>query len=530
VTDHAAKSEPAPEGLTAAQRWILFAASLAVGLAFLDETAVVTALRTIQRQFNASDAEVQWVMGSYLLALAALMAATGHVADLYGRRRLFIVGAALFGLGSVACAASPNEEWLIASRALEGVGGALVIPLGLANATADLPEGRRGWVIGIVSSGATIFLAFGPLVGGALVELVGWRWIFLLNVPLVATIIVIAIRVFPESRSPEREPLDVTGFLLLVGGLVCLTTALLNMQDWGPHALVTVLVLLAAVTLLGGFVVVEHRSEHPLINLKLLRIPAVSASLCALFAIQFSILGLTVYMTLYLQNVLGYSPAVAGALALPTVALAPFLSAPVGRSTDRTGTRLLTSGSMLLAACALVWIGVFAPHRQVWLLIPAFFAFGIARPVSTVAATAGAVAAIPRAARGLSTALVTEARQLGAVMGVAVLGLVLTALEIARRRDLLAGVDSSFGHRRRAALDGILANSSHAQHLMNVVPVAHRAAVKEAAASAYVAGFRGAMLVAAVLAAVASVLSWRLLKPASAPTEEAVDIAVATRV
>jgi MFS family permease len=166
VIDHAATSKLGPGELTAAQRWILFAASLAVGLAFLDETAVVTALRTIQRQFSASNAEVQWVMGSYLLALASLMAATGHIADVYGRRRLFIVGAALFGLGSLACAASPNEEWLIASRALEGVGGALVIPLGLANATSDLPEERRGWVIGVVSAGATVFLALGPVIGG----------------------------------------------------------------------------------------------------------------------------------------------------------------------------------------------------------------------------------------------------------------------------------------------------------------------------------------------------------------------------
>jgi MFS family permease len=127
-------------GLTREQRLVLFAASLAVGLAFLDETAVVTALRTIQRQFNATSAETQWIMGAYLLALASLMAATGRLADLYGRRKLFILGAALFGLGSIACAAAPSEELLIASRALQGVGGALLMPLGIANATAAYPN------------------------------------------------------------------------------------------------------------------------------------------------------------------------------------------------------------------------------------------------------------------------------------------------------------------------------------------------------------------------------------------------------
>ncbi len=158
---------------------------------------------------------------------------------------------------------------------------------------------------------------------------------------------------------------------------------------------------------------------------------------------------------------LGYSPAAAGALVVPTVVAAPLLAGRVGRWTDRTGTRLLTSGLMLLASAALVWIAIFAAHQQIALLLPAFLAFGIARPIATVAGPAGTIAAIPRAARGLSSAQVTEARQLGAVMGVAVLGLVLTGLEVTRRRDLLAGVDSSFGQRPRAARDGILANSIH---------------------------------------------------------------------
>jgi MFS family permease len=211
--------------------------------------------------------------------------------------------------------------------------------------------------------------------------------------------------------------------------------------------------------------------------------------LCALFAIQFSILGLSVYLTLYLQGVLGYSPVAAGALLLPTVAAAPFLSAPVGRSTDRIGTRLLTAASMLLAALALAAIALLADRREVLVLLPAFLAFGVARPVATVAPTAGAVAAIPRADRGLSTALVTESRQLGAVMGVAVLGLVLTV----------------FAHD---------------------VPGGKGGALNATDSSAFLSGFRGAMLVSAGLAATASALSWRWLRPVPAAPEEPVDVAL----
>lgn len=508
--------------LSTQQRWILLAASLAVGLSFLDETAVVTALRAIQRDFNATSTEVQWVMAGYLLALATLMAAAGRLADLYGRRRLFLIGAVLFGAGSIACAAAPSAELLVAARVLQGAGGALLTPLGIANATSALPEDRRGWVIGVISTGATVFLALGPLLGGGLVVLAGWRWIFLINLPAIAAILAITVRSFPETRGASRDALDVRGLVLLVCGLVSLVLPLLNMEGWGAGSPATVGLLVLGVALLGAFVIVEHRAPSPLIDLKILRIPAVSGSLCALFAIQFSILGITVYVTLYLQLALGYSPLAAGALVLPTVALAPLLSLQVGRMTDRFGTRKLTAGAMLLAAVALSAIWLLADDRNVWLLLPAFLAFGLARVTSTIAGTAGAVGATPRAVRGLSSALVTESRQLGAVLGVAVLGLVLTTLETERRTQLLHSVDSGFGQHRRQALDGILAGSSRAQQLLRALTPVKQHEVHEAAASAFISGFRGAMLVTALLAAGAALASGLLQRPhAERPREEA---------
>ncbi len=506
--------------LSVRQRWIVVAASLAVGLAFLDETAVVTALPTIQREFDSTSTEIQWVMGAYLLALASLMVAAGRLADLYGRRRLFLIGAGIFGGASLACAAAPDEAVLIAARAMQGVGGALLMPLGMANATAALPEERRGWAIGIVSTGATVFLALGPLVGGALVELASWRWIFLVNVPLVAAIIVITVRTFPETRGTERVQLDLLGLALLIGGLVALVVALLNVGDWGIRSPGTVSLLLTGAGLLVAFVAVERRVSQPLIDLALLKIPAVAGSLFALFATQFAILGLTVYLTLYLQHALGYSPATAGALTLPTVVIAPLLAGSVGRLTDRIGARSLVAGSLLLSALALAAIALLAEERRVLLLLPAFLAFGIARPVATVAGSAAVAAAIPLKARGLASALTTEARQLGAVMGVAVLGLVLTGLELARRNDLLDTVDSSFDEREREAVDGILAGSPQAQALLRPLGEAERDAAREAAATSFVAGFRGAMLVAALLAFAAALVSWRMLRPAREATAD----------
>jgi EmrB/QacA subfamily drug resistance transporter len=523
--------------LTSRQRLIIVAASLAVGLAFLDETAVVTALRAIQADFGATSAEVQWVVGAYLLALATLMAAAGRLADIYGRRRLFVLGAWLFGAGSLLCAAAPGIDALIAARVVQGCGAALLMPLGMANATAALPEERRGWTVGVVSTGATVLLALGPLVGGALVELASWRWIFLVNLPPLAVILAIALRCFPETdgdvarRSPlaasggrDRPPLDVLGFLLLLGGLVALTLPLLNMQAWGPRSTVTIGLLAAAVVLLVAFVLVERRRAHPLIRLELLRDPAVAGLLLALFAIQFTILGLTVYLTFYLQHVLGYGPALAGLLALPTVAAAPFLATPTGRLTDRRGERWPTALAMALAAAALVAIALLAQREEVLLLMPAFLAFGIARPIATVAGTTGAVGLIPRADRGLASALVTQARQLGAVMGVAVLGLVLTAVELRERARLLDGIDAGMSKQSRETLDGILAGSDEAQRLLAQLPPDARAAAQDAAATAFVSGFHAAMLVSAGLALAGGLAALLLSRRARRATETAVPL------
>jgi predicted MFS family arabinose efflux permease len=305
----------------------------------------------------------------------------------------------------------------------------------------------------------------------------------------------------------------VTGLALLVGGLVSVVLALLNMQDWGLTAPVTLALLGIGAALLTGFVVVERHTRRPLIALNLLGIPAVTGSPFALFAIQFSILGLTVYLTLYLQLALGYSPAAAGALVLPTVIIAAFLAISIGRMTDTIGARALTAGSMLLAAVSLATIAVQCDQLEVLVLLPAFLAFGVARPIATVAGTLATVGATPIEVRGLASGLVTQSRQIGAVLGVAILGLALTGLEISKRDELLRGVDASFGQHRREALDGILAGSSSAQTDLKQLTPAKRHQVRQAAATAFVAGFRVAMLLTAGLAAAAAVLSWLLLKP-----------------
>ena len=422
-----ARRRPGPSDLSAIQLGVLAAAGAANSLIYLDQTAVTVALPAIQQEFGSSTAEVQWTIGAYLLALASLMAISGPLADHYGRRRMFLAGILVFGVASVACAAAPSELALIVARLVQGAGAALMQPLALAHATAIVTPERRGWAIGVLASLGTISLMLGPLVGGLVVETIGWRWVFVLNLPFVALALGLGLRFMQESRDPKAPPLDLAGVVLLTTGLAALVGGLLHLQEWsaGPTAGTVAAGCLA----LAAFVAVERRRAHPLLPLRLLRVPAVAGSMVALLTIQGAVLGVTVYVVLFLQNGLGLSAVEAGAVLLPAMVWTPLLSTRTGRRADRTGERGLVGAGLLLAAVGLAAIGLLARAEEVLLLLPGLLVFGIARPLVFTPASTGPISAIPAHERGLASSLVTESRQIGAVLGVAVLGSISAGFE-----------------------------------------------------------------------------------------------------
>jgi EmrB/QacA subfamily drug resistance transporter len=409
-------------------RGVLAATGVANALIFLDQTSVIVALHAIQRQFHSSSVEVQWTISAYLLALASLVAVSGRLADLYGRRRLFLGGLVLFGLGSAGCAAAPSELALIASRFVQGAGAALTQPLVIANATAAVPDDRRAWAIGVVASAGTSFLILGPLLGGLLVDTVGWRWIFIINLPVVALAIGLGARFIAEWRAPDPPPLDVLGVVLLTTGLAAVVTALLNMRNWNFFIDAALLVLGGGA--LAAFVVVERRRRHPLLSLGLLRNPRVSVSMAALVAIQGSVLGVTMYVVLFLQSDLGLHATAAGSVLIIAGLWTPLLSRMTGRITDRRGARQPVTRGLLAAAAGLLAIALAAPAESVLALLPGLLLFGISRPFVFTPASAGPVRAMPASQRGLASSLVAESRQVGAVLGVAVLGSINAAYDV----------------------------------------------------------------------------------------------------
>lgn len=407
---------------TARQRGVLLATAAATALTFFDQTATTSALHDIQHDLHATVSDLQWIMGAYLLSLAALVPAAGRLADVFGRRRLFLLGVIMFGVASLACAAAPTIETLIVLRGVQGMGGALVVPLALANVAAAVSEQRRGWAIGVLATGGSTFLSLGPLLGGALVAAGGWRWVFAVGAPVAALSLWAGNRWIVESRACPRPRLDGAGLVLLAAGLAALVVGLLQMDAWGAGALPTLGAVISGVVLLVAFAVVEHRAAEPVLAVRLLRIPAVGGSLLALLAGQFTVTALTVELMLYLQRTLGYDPLTAGLLFLPTVIATPLLSPTAGRLADRGYGRTLVSGGLLATAVAMAGIAALAGQRSVWLLLPAFALFGLSRPFLFTPSSTGPVTALPPSERGLAAALVSESYQLGAVIGIAVAG------------------------------------------------------------------------------------------------------------
>ncbi|WP_024795475.1 MFS transporter [Tomitella biformata] len=421
---------PSDEGVGPRARGVLIAACAANGFVFLDQTASPVTLDALRRDLGSTGSEAHFVIGIYLVVLAAMMPAAARLADRFGRRPLFLFGAALFGTASVACALAPSIEVLLALRAIQGVGAALSVPLSLAVVTSALPSARRGWAVGALAAGGSVFLLVGPVLGGLLVDHAHWRWVFVLPVPLVAAALVMGRTWITDARSPQPPQIDLPGLVLLMLGLAALVQGLLELGyrglSSGPLALA-----LAGLAALAAFLLVEQRRDDPLIQLRLLRIPAAAGCLLTLFALQFAILALTVEVVLYLQQSLDYGALLAGALLLPTVLGSPLLSVLAGRVADRRGPTLPILTGLGLVTVSLIMVAVFAGRGQIPAMVAALLLFGLARPFVLTPATATAMRAVPAGEHHQISAMTTEARQLGGVLGVAVAGFIVSTVNSA---------------------------------------------------------------------------------------------------
>lgn len=406
---------------TAAGRWVLFTTVLGSGLVMIDGTVVNVALDAIGTEFGAGFSGLQWTINGYTLTLASLILLGGSLGDRYGRRRVFLVGVVWFALASLMCGLAPNIETLIAARALQGVGGALLTPGSLALISASFHGPDRATAVGAWSGLGGIAGAIGPFLGGWLVEWT-WRAVFLINLPLAALIVAVALRHVPESRDPDSAPgLDVSGTVLAVVGLGALTYSLTGLGESGPTpALIVGLVV--GVTALVAFVLVERRSRHPLVPPALFANRTFSAANAVTLLIYGALGVVFLLLVLQLQTVAGFSPLAAGTALLPVTGVMLVFSARAGALAGRIGPRLLlTIGPLVSAGGLLLMLRVDSSTSWPLDVLPAVLVFGAGLAITVAPLTATVLDAAPDRYAGSASGVNNAVARAAGLLAVAII-------------------------------------------------------------------------------------------------------------
>ena len=405
---------------TAAGRWVLATTVLGSGLALIDGTVVNVALERIGTELGAGFADLQWTVNAYTLTLASLILLGGSLGDHFGRKRVFLIGVVWFALASLLCGLAPNVEMLIAARALQGVGGALLTPGSLALISASFHGPDRAAAIGAWSGLGGIAGAVGPFLGGWLVE-VNWRLVFLINLPIAVLIVVVGLRHLPESRDTESaKGLDIAGTVLAVIGLGGLTYGLTGLGAGG--GVTAVVGLVVGVAALGAFVVVEMRSPHPLVPPSLFANPMFTAANGATLLIYGALGSVFLLLVIQLQVVAGFSPLAAGTALLPVTLVMLAFSSRAGALAGRIGPRLpLTVGPLISAAGTLLMLRV-DENASWWLdVLPGVLVFGIGLTITVAPLTAAVLDAAPDRYAGAASGVNNAVARAAGLLAVAVI-------------------------------------------------------------------------------------------------------------
>jgi EmrB/QacA subfamily drug resistance transporter len=401
--------------------WVLVVTSVASLMVALDALVVTTALSAMRVDLGASIEELEWTVNAYALSFAVLLMSAAALGDWFGRRRGFVVGVGLFTLASAACAVAPGVGWLIAARAVQGVGAAFVMPLALALLSAAFPPERRAFALGLFSGVTGLAVLGGPVVGGAITQGIAWQWIFWLNVPIGIVLVPLALRRLEESFGPAVR-LDVPGVVLVTGGAFGLVWGLVrgNAAGWG--SLEVVGSLAGGLVLVGGFVWWERRASAPMLPPALFRARAFSAGNAAAFFMFASTFGAVFFMAQFLQVAQGDGPFEAGVRLLPWTATL-FLVAPLaGARVSRVGERRLIAGGLLMQAIGLGWVALIAsPDVAYTGFVAPLVVAGVGVSMAMPAAQSAVVGAVAREQIGRAAGTFSALRQLGGAFGVAIL-------------------------------------------------------------------------------------------------------------
>jgi EmrB/QacA subfamily drug resistance transporter len=407
--------------------WTLAAVAFGLFMIMLDNTVVNVALPSIQRDLGADLSELQWIVTGYALTFAALMLIGGKAADAYGRRLVFVIGIAVFTLASLWCGLADSGNMLIAARVVQGAGAALMNPATLSIIAATFPPRQRGTAIGIWAGVSALALAIGPLVGGLLTEHLSWHWIFYVNIPVGALGILASFVFIDESRDETHERLDIPGLFTSGVGLFALTYALIeaNSYGWGSARIIGSFAV-AAVSLVA-FVWLERTQRAPMLPLDLFRSGTYTGANVVVLLVALAMFGVFFFVSLYMQNILGYSAVQAGAAFLPMTILIILVAPIAGKTSDRVGSRSLMTIGMALLAVQLLYFSQLGQDATFWTLLPAMLIGGVGMSLTMTPSAAAATRNVPVDKAGVGSAVLNAFRQVGGSIGVALMGAIVAA-------------------------------------------------------------------------------------------------------
>jgi EmrB/QacA subfamily drug resistance transporter len=484
--------------------WTLVAVSLGTFMLLLDVTIVNVALPDIQSALHSSFSDLQWVVDAYALTLAALLLTAGSLADLFGRRLLFVIGLVVFTLASLLCGLAQNTLMLQLSRALQGIGGAIMFSVSLA-LLADAFRGKdRGTAFGIWGAITGLAVAVGPLLGGALTSGLSWRWIFFVNLPIGVVGVVISILRVSESKAPHARRPDWLGFAVFTVALASLVYALIESNERSFSDARVIGCLIAAGVLLIAFVLVEARGKSPMFDLSLFRKPTFTGGAVAAFGLSASIFALLLYLVLYVQDVLGFSPLGTG-LRLLVLSGGIFVTAAVaGRATSHVPIRFLIGPGLLLVGVGLLLMRGLDASSQWTHLVPGLIVAGVGVGLVNPPLASTAIGVVKPQNAGMASGINSTFRQVGIATGIALLGTLFSSKVTDEITRLVRGVpqlSSRAGQLATAVKGGAV------KQVLAKAPAQTRPKIEHITASAFTTGLNFILLVAAILVLASGVIA-----------------------
>jgi EmrB/QacA subfamily drug resistance transporter len=489
--------------------WALGAMCFALFMIMLDNTVVNVALPSIQRSLHATTSTLEWTVNAYTLSFAVLLVTGGRLGDLFGRRRMFLVGVVIFATSSAAIGFSPSDTWLVVWRAIQGSGSALMMPATLSIITNAFPPQERGKAIGTWAGVSAMALAIGPVVGGFLVETVSWQSIFFLNLPVAVAAIVVALFAVRESRDDTVErTIDVPGVLTLTVGLGALVLGLIEGNSWGWGSSRELALFAIAVVGLVSFVVLELRRRAPMVDFSFFRSRSFVGANVVAFIVSFAMLAMFFFLALYMQNIRHYTPLEAGIRFLPSTMVIIFMGPLAGRLADRVGPRPLMTFGLLLVSGALFVQSHLTVSSGYGVLLPGFILMGFGMGFVMSPMSTAAMNSVVQTKAGVASGILSMNRMVGGTFGVAVLGALVSTLGRSKINQLLPTLSTT--HRAQ------LAESLGSGGVLHGLP----APVINASQQAFVYALQYGLRLGSAVALLGAVLAWVLVAPRSAAAQE----------